>query len=46
VQSAVFAGQMYGEIYRHHIENHRTMRLTHNKWEEGIPSWEVGPVRR
>jgi len=49
VQSVVFAAQSYGEVYAHHLQDHRTIRITHNKWEEGIPSWEAGlpdPTRR
>jgi Tol biopolymer transport system component len=49
VQSVVFGAQSYGEIYAHHLSTQRTIRLTHNKWEEGIPSWEAGvsdPTRR
>ena len=42
VQSLVFGAQSYGEIYAYHLAERRTIRLTHNKWEEGIPSWEAG----
>ena len=42
VQSVVFGAQSYGEIYACHVAERRMIRLTHNKWEEGIPSWEAG----
>jgi Tol biopolymer transport system component len=32
--------QAYGEIYAYRIGDGTTVRLTHNKWEEGVPSWE------
>jgi Tol biopolymer transport system component len=32
--------QAYGEMYAYRIEDGATIRLTHNKWEEGVPSWE------
>jgi hypothetical protein len=28
-------------MYAYRIEDGTTIRLTHNKWEEGIPSWEA-----
>jgi Tol biopolymer transport system component len=40
VQSVVWGGQSYGEMYAYRIEDGKVIRLTHNKWEEGIPSWE------
>jgi Tol biopolymer transport system component len=49
VQSMTFAAQSYGEVFVHHLTTRHTIRLTHNKWEEGIPSWEAGvssPGRR
>ena len=39
VQSVVFAPQMYGEIYAQNLETGAVVRLTHNKWEDGLPSW-------
>jgi Tol biopolymer transport system component len=47
VQSILFAPQMYGELFAHRIADGVTLRLTHNKWEDGVPSWEPGlPPRR
>jgi Tol biopolymer transport system component len=41
------ASQLYGELYAYRIKDGTMIRLTHNKWEEGIPSWEapLGAVR-
>ena len=39
VQSVIFNPQSYGEIYAHHLADGRTVRLTHNKWEDGAPLW-------
>jgi TolB protein len=36
------AGQPYGELYAYRISDGVTVRVTHNKWEEGIPSWQGG----
>jgi Tol biopolymer transport system component len=44
VQSVIFAPQSYGEIYAHRLSDGLTLRLTHNKWEDGAPLW-VGPVQ-
>jgi Tol biopolymer transport system component len=41
VQAIQFDAQIYGEMYAYRIEDGTTVRLTHNKWEEGIPSWEA-----
>ncbi len=41
-----FNPQPYGEIYMIHIESGRLIRVTHNKWEDGTPSWAVGRLRR
>lgn len=30
---------MYGEIYAYHLRVHNTVRVTHNKWDEGAPVW-------
>ncbi|WP_084205867.1 TolB family protein [Psychroserpens mesophilus] len=39
VQSVIFAPQMYGEIVAERISDGKKIRLTHNKWEEGVPLW-------
>ena len=39
VQEVVFGPQMYGEIFAQRIADGTTVRLTHNKWEEGNPFW-------
>jgi Tol biopolymer transport system component len=39
VQEVVFGPQMYGEIYAQRLSDGVTIRLTHNKWEEGNPFW-------
>jgi len=44
IQSVVFGSQMYGEMYVTRIRDGFTVRLTHNKWEEGVPSW-APPLR-
>lgn len=44
VQEVLFAPQMYGELYVIRLSDGNVVRLTHNKWEDGFPSW-VGPVR-
>jgi Tol biopolymer transport system component len=41
VRSVQFAPQSYGEMYAYRIEDETLVRLTHNKWEEGVPSWEA-----
>ncbi len=33
--------QQYGELYAYRIQDGALVRLTHNKWEEGIASWEA-----
>ena len=38
--------QAYGEIYAYRLADGTTSRLTHNKWEEGMPSWEKGVPAR
>jgi Tol biopolymer transport system component len=38
--------QAYGEIYAYRLADGTTVRLTHNKWEEGAPSWEKGIAPR
>ena len=37
--------QAYREIYAYRIADAATVRVTHNRWEDGSPSWEKG-VRR
>jgi len=39
VQEVVFAPQMYGEIFIQRISDGKTIRVTHNKWEEGTSFW-------
>jgi Tol biopolymer transport system component len=41
VQSVVFGPQSYGDMYAYRIADETVIRLTHNKWEEGVPSWEA-----
>jgi TolB protein len=43
VQEVLFAAQMYGEIVAFRLADGLTVRLTHNKWEDGAPFW-VGPT--
>ena len=38
------AAQLYGELYAYRIKDGTMIRLTNNKWEEGVPSWEA-PLR-
>ena len=37
--------QAYGEIYAFRVADGTTIRLTHNKWEDGAPSWERAVLR-
>jgi Tol biopolymer transport system component len=39
VQEVVFAPQMYGEIFIQRLSDGQTIRVTHNKWEEGTSFW-------
>lgn len=39
VQEVLFSPQMYGEIYAYRFSDRTTVRLTHNKWEDGAPLW-------
>jgi len=39
VQEVVFGPQMYGELFAHRLSDGLTVRLTHNKWEEGVAYW-------
>ena len=40
VQEVVFNPQLYGEIYAYKLDDGTSLRLTHNKWEDGAPVWE------
>lgn len=46
VQSLTFAPQLEGEIYVYRVADGHTVRLTHNKWEDGFPSWVSAPQDR
>jgi len=39
IQELGFQPQMYGEIYAIRLSDLKMFRLTHNKWEDGMPSW-------
>jgi Tol biopolymer transport system component len=39
VQEVVFAPQMYGDIYLQRLTDGLTIRITHNKWEDGTVFW-------
>lgn len=39
VQEVVFAPQMYGDIYLQRLRDGFTVRVTHNKWEDGTVFW-------
>jgi Tol biopolymer transport system component len=39
VQEVVFAPQMYGDIYLQRLSDGLTIRVTHNKWEDGTVFW-------
>ncbi len=39
VQEVTFGPQMYGELYAQRLSDGLTIRLTHNKWEEGNAFW-------
>jgi hypothetical protein len=39
VQEVLFNPQPYGEIYAYHLRDRTTVRVTHNKWEDGAPIW-------
>jgi Tol biopolymer transport system component len=47
VQEVLFGPQMYGEVFIQRISDGKTMRVTHNKWEEGTSFWlpAAGEVR-
>jgi Tol biopolymer transport system component len=40
-QAVAPAGQLYGELYAFRISDGTMIRLTDNKWEEGMASWEA-----
>jgi len=39
VQELFFMPQTYGELYAIRLSDLKTVRLTHNKWEDGMPTW-------
>lgn len=39
IQEIVFGPQMYGEIYAQRLSDGHTVRVTHNKWEDGPVFW-------
>lgn len=39
ISGLVRVPQMYGELYVYNLSNGHTIRLTNNKWEEGMPYW-------
>jgi Tol biopolymer transport system component len=41
VEAVVFSPESYGEMYAYRIADATLIRLTHNKWEEGVSSWEA-----
>ncbi len=45
LRAVQFAAQAYGEMFAYRIADGTTVRLTHNKWEEGVPSWEAALPR-
>ena len=44
VQEVLFNPQMYGELYAYRLADGESIRLTHNKWEDGAPVWTT-PAR-
>jgi Tol biopolymer transport system component len=46
VQEVVFGPQMYGELFAYRLSDGLTVRLTHNKWEEGVGYWGPEPEQR
>jgi len=42
VQSSIFAPQMCGELYAYRLADGLLVRLIHDKWEDGLPSWVSG----
>jgi Tol biopolymer transport system component len=46
VQEVVFGPQMYGDLFAHRLSDGFTVRLTHNKWEEGVAFWaQIGRIQ-
>jgi len=43
IQELYFMPQTYGEIYAVRLSDLKLVRLTHNKWEDGTPSWGTPP---
>lgn len=43
VQSYRFSPQPYGELYALRLDDGRLVRLTHDKWEDGFPTWVAAP---
>jgi len=41
-----FNPQPYGEVFVRRIRDGRTLRLTHNKWEDGPGAWSKAPFAR
>jgi Tol biopolymer transport system component len=41
----IFNPQPYGEIFAQRLEDGLVVRLTHNKWEDGTPTWGAVPPR-
>jgi Tol biopolymer transport system component len=39
IQELFFQPQSYGELYAVRLSDLKTIRLTHNKWEDGMPTW-------
>ena len=39
IQELFFMPQTYGELYAIRLSDLKTVRLTHNKWEDGMPTW-------
>ena len=35
----IFNAQPYGDIFALRLEDGKLVRLTHNKWEDGSPTW-------
>jgi Tol biopolymer transport system component len=46
VRSFVFGPQMYGELYAYRTADGLLVRLTHDRWEDGFPSWVRAPAGR
>ena len=40
-QPLVPTPQLYGKLYAYRIKDGIMIRMTNNKWEEGVPSWEA-----